>query len=217
MRRGVLTRLVLLALAAPILVHNAAYAEKGSKQQAPEIKPHKGEVEGKARTDKQEAIDSALESAANEIAAFLREQKPALIWKPDAAYVRERLLQDTPQRQDWTQEQLDKHTILVKTTEFNVDGKPFTYQVRVSYIVDSQELAHMRQLDQPYRDTLQREAVQHRQIWLGKILLGVVALLTAISGYIRLEDATKGYYTGWLRLGLVGVLCAVVAGLLMVG
>src|SRR5262249_56683635 len=66
------------------------------------------------------------------------------------------------------------------------------------------------------REEARRTIVEHRQWWLAKILLGVVVFLGALSGYIRLEDATKGYYTGWLRLGLVGVLCAVGAGLWLV-
>jgi len=48
------------------------------------------------------------------------------------------------------------------------------------------------------------------------MLVSVVVLLGAVSGYYRLEEATKGYYTAWLRLGLIGVACAVGALLLLV-
>ena len=82
--------------------------------------------------------------------------------------------------------------------------------------MNTQQLAEIRRVDQPYRETLRHAMVQQRQLWLGKMLLGVVVLLAAISGYIRLEDATKGFYTGLLRLGMVGVLCAVGAGLWLV-
>jgi hypothetical protein len=218
MRRGVLTRLVLLAIAAPALAHSAAQAGKDNKQPAAPATPFTKEVEGKSRVSFEEAIESALQTAADEISAYLQEQKPALIWKPTPAYVREHLLDDLPDasKEDWTREQLGNHTILFKKTEFGVAGEPFTYQVRLRVVVTPQELAHMRQLDEPRRNEVYRAAIQQRQQWLVKILLGVVVLLTGISGYIRLEDATKGYYTGWLRLGLVGVLCAVGAGLWLV-
>jgi hypothetical protein len=218
MRRGVLTRLVLLALAAPVVAHNAAYAGKDNKQSAPPAAPFTKEIEGKARASEQEAIDSALQIACDEITAYLHEQKPAFVWKPDPNYVRERLLDDVPERSnaagdDWTRTDVNGHNVLVKKNKFEPGLAEFYYQVRLRVIVNSQQLAHMRDLDQPVRESLQRESVKHRQFWLGKLLLGVVALLTAVTGYIRLEDATKGYYTAWLRLGMVGVLCAVGAGL----
>jgi hypothetical protein len=36
-----------------------------------------------------------------------------------------------------------------------------------------------------------------------------------VVGYFRLEEATKGYYTAWLRLAAVGLVAAAVAGLLL--
>jgi hypothetical protein len=108
---------------------------------------------------------------------------------------------------------LNGHNILVKQSEFERGVADFYYQVRLRVSVNPKALDHMRELDKPVRESMHRELVKHRQLWLGKILLGFVALLTAITGYIRLEDATKGYYTAWLRLGMVGVLCAVGAGL----
>lgn len=214
MRRGIMTRLVLLAMAAPITIQSAAYAEKVNKP-AVSAPTFNKELEGKARASREEAVESALQMACDEIAAYLHNQKPALIWIPDPAYVREHLLDDVPEAsgEEWTREQLNGHTILVRKDKFNVDGAPFTYQVRLRAVVNSQELTHMRQLDEPYREKVRQGAVHQRQLWLGKILLGVVVFLGSLSGYIRLEDATKGYYTGWLRLGLVGVLCAVGAGL----
>jgi hypothetical protein len=47
------------------------------------------------------------------------------------------------------------------------------------------------------------------------VVLGVVGLLAVVGGYLRLEEATKGYYTRLLRVVAVGVLLviAVVLGL----
>ena len=36
--------------------------------------------------------------------------------------------------------------------------------------------------------------------WLARVVAGLVALLAAVAGYIRLEEWSKGYYTGWLKL-----------------
>ena len=42
---------------------------------------------------------------------------------------------------------------------------------------------------------------------------GSVALLIVLGGYLRLEEATRGYYTRVLRLTAAGVLSAVAVGL----
>jgi hypothetical protein len=215
MPRGVLTRLVLLALFAPVAVHNAAYAGKDNKQPVPAAPTFSKEVEGIAQASEKEAIDRALEKAAEDVADYLKEQKSRLEWKQDAGYVRDHLLGDVrdPSSPEWSRQQFGTHTILVKKGEFGVGGEPFTYQVRLQVVVKSDDVDRLRKAEQERREALRPEVVKQRQLWLGKILLGFVALLTGITGYIRLEDATKGYYTAWLRLGLVGVLCAVGAGL----
>lgn len=46
----------------------------------------------------------------------------------------------------------------------------------------------------------QREAVQHRMLALGGSLAFVLICLGIISGYIRADEATKGYYTNRLRM-----------------
>ena len=49
-------------------------------------------------------------------------------------------------------------------------------------------------------DTYNRELVQHRLMTLGGTLAFVLICLAAISGYIRADEATKGYYTNRLRM-----------------
>lgn len=67
-----------------------------------------------------------------------------------------------------------------------------------------------------YRRLLQQDR-QHRAMErisiLGKIMIVVVALLVALAGYFKLEDATKGYYTAWLRLAAISFIAAIAAGL----
>ena len=81
-----------------------------------------------------------------------------------------------------------------------------------------QEIGTMRRvvLDVTLPPEVRKEIWQHecqfharqRMLFLAKILAGLVSLLAATAGYLRLDELTKGYYTGWLRLaaaGLVGV------------
>jgi hypothetical protein len=49
-------------------------------------------------------------------------------------------------------------------------------------------------------DTYTRDLVRHRLLTLGGSLGFVLICLAAISGYIRADEATKGYYTNRLRL-----------------
>lgn len=46
----------------------------------------------------------------------------------------------------------------------------------------------------------QRDLVARRMTRLGGVILFLLACLAALAGYIRTDEATKGYYTNWLRL-----------------
>jgi hypothetical protein len=48
-------------------------------------------------------------------------------------------------------------------------------------------------------------------------LLGMMGLLGVVGGYLRLEEATKGYYTRLLRIAALSVLAVIVAGLCVAG
>jgi len=70
----------------------------------------------------------------------------------------------------------------------------------------------------PLRPVLVREEIasldhqarrENRQFFLAKILAALVALFTAIASYVRLDEWSKGYYTGWLRLATAGFIGAV--------
>jgi hypothetical protein len=66
-------------------------------------------------------------------------------------------------------------------------------------------------------DRLARQGVmQERQSVLVRVLIGLVVLLTLVTGYFRLEEATRGFYTGLLRVAVVGILTLTMFGLWMV-
>lgn len=52
-----------------------------------------------------------------------------------------------------------------------------------------------------------------RMSLLGRILGFAIAFLAALASYFRLEEATKGYYTTWLRLGAVSFVGMVAVGI----
>ena len=49
-------------------------------------------------------------------------------------------------------------------------------------------------------DAYNHELVKHRLLTLGGSLGFVLICLAAVSGYIRADEATKGYYTNRLRM-----------------
>lgn len=65
--------------------------------------------------------------------------------------------------------------------------------------------------------TIQKQAQHQRMRDRQKVslfvVLGLVCLLGVVGGYLRLEEATKGYYTRLLRIAAIGVVLLIVAGL----
>jgi len=73
--------------------------------------------------------------------------------------------------------------------------------VRATLTADFSE-AHRREIVEAYN----RQAGGRRLVFLGGGLAVILASLAAVSGYIKADEATKGYYTKRLRtLALVGV------------
>jgi hypothetical protein len=64
---------------------------------------------------------------------------------------------------------------------------------------------------------IQKQARQDRmksRQWISLLGLGgMVCLLAVVGAYLRLEEATKGYYTRLLRLAAIGLVVAIILGL----
>ena len=86
------------------------------------------------------------------------------------------------------------------------------YLVRLDLNVTDEKFRKILDYDQREMTKEHEELVQGRLFFLGKVLFGIIALLSCMVCYARLEEITKGYYTAWLRLGAVGILCAIGAG-----
>jgi hypothetical protein len=64
----------------------------------------------------------------------------------------------------------------------------------------------------------QQQRMKERQRQSLLVLIGIVGLLGVVGAYLRLEDATKGYYTRLLRIAAISALVLIiVAGLCVVG
>jgi hypothetical protein len=66
-----------------------------------------------------------------------------------------------------------------------------------------------------FRNKAREQRVVGRVWTAGGVLAGLMALLLVGGGYLRLEEATKGYYTALLRVGALVVLGTVAAALFM--
>ncbi|MHB1422214.1 MAG: hypothetical protein ACYC3I_03245 [Gemmataceae bacterium] len=63
----------------------------------------------------------------------------------------------------------------------------------------------------------QHQRMKERQKQSLLILIGVMCLVGVVGGYLRLEEATKGYCTRLLRIAAILVLIVIVAGLCVAG
>jgi hypothetical protein len=136
------------------------------------------------------AQDAALRKAHESVRKYIHEHYPSLNWEP-------------------TLEQLQKARVI------QVEGTPGTRQLD-----DGEEVqeAHAKvEMTRKYREGLQRLVLQQhtrqRQWFAARGLGGLVALLLVCAGYLRLDEATRGYYTRLLRLAALGVLVGVGVGL----
>jgi hypothetical protein len=157
-------------------------------------------VEGRADSrDLAEGV--ALVRAEQKLTEYLQNNAPG-VQPPSTDYIRDNLVKERKYEDldsaDDPEEGKGKYGIVL---DLRMDDKDY-----------KDLLAHDRHLKEQERQGRVRE----RMLGLGKILAGLVALLAAVSGYFRLEEATKGYYTAWLRLGAIGFLGVVGLGIWLV-
>jgi hypothetical protein len=138
-------------------------------------------------------VTSARNDALAHASVWL-EEKSGLCWTPNAAYLLE-------------------HN-LVRFSE--PEDKEFEQPMGAMKVVKMQ-----LEIGAPQASEIQKQAQQQRmksrQGTSLLVLIGVVCLLGVVGGYLRLEEATKGYYTRLLRVAAIGVLLVILAGLYVVG
>jgi hypothetical protein len=141
--------------------------------------------------EEKDAKKFALEEAKKQLLKYLNDQGIVLKWDPPLSYI----------------ESLAKHFEPAEDKEVPVAGH--VKQLEIQVLFESKDLRYMLEKEGELRG-------QDRMMLLGKFLAGLVAFLMAVAGYFRLEEATKGYYTLWLRLGMLGFIAAVGVGIWLV-
>ena len=149
-------------------------------------------VENWGETER-DAEHNALRKAQGEICAYLTEQNHPLQWPPSLDYINDHLVKNSKRLPD---------------KDF---GEPLNTLRGVALSI---EIGPKDWQDMLRQDRLMR--AKSRMLLLGKLLVGVVAFLGAVAGYLRLEEMTKGYYTAWLRLAAIGFVTAVGAGIWLI-
>jgi hypothetical protein len=91
-----------------------------------------------------------------------------------------------------------------------------SYAMLLHLEMNAAEYQSLVQIARQAVDRERQQRVQERGYLVGKGLICLVAVFGAFAGYLRMEEATKGYYTAWLRLGAIGFVSAVGAGLWLI-
>jgi hypothetical protein len=139
---------------------------------------------GLTRTD---AEQDAMRKARELVLSLLERERPGLKWTPTTEYLRGH--------------EVLKVVLHEPEYDFGSLGKLHRVTVRV-------ELSEAN-----LRKMLKQDNLFRRHLLAAKIVAALVALLTVLTGYIRLEDLTRGYYSGPLRAALAACVLAIGAGL----
>jgi type IV secretory pathway VirB10-like protein len=171
------------------LIHRDAKPTKSSEP--PKVLWSK-EVSGDARTTSQAAHRSALEAAARAFGEYLKDKYPGFKWTPTLEF----LLDDDIER---------GHKMVVEEQDEErrlADGEaPVLVQTKLKIeLRESHEKAALQE-DRKVR-------VESRLWQAGRGLGGLVIILFAIVGYVRMDDWTKGYLSFPLKLTALAVAVA---------
>lgn len=126
-----------------------------------------------------------------ELEKRLRERIPDLLWSPSEKFV------------------IDHTSVEWDTSADSVivDGKELQ-SVSLGLQISNGDYRQILEEDQHLRRDF-------RQGFLFRIVAGITALFAAIAGYVRLDEATKGYYTVWLRLASLAFVGVISTGLFL--
>jgi hypothetical protein len=185
-------------------------SKKEAKAETPAKKPVSRdvatwEVQGWGRT-REEATEDAQKRALARVADYLKQKRPSRQWRPTVEFVRDHL-----QEGEAIRNEAEDKDIPLDNGE-KIRAQCWTITVRVT----SAALAAMTQMEAQERALQARReravVTGDRMLLLAKVLAGIVGGLIALLVNIRIDDLTKGYYSGWLKAGTVAFLAVVGAG-----
>lgn len=145
---------------------------------------------GRSREDaNQAAQDKAYEKAV----AYLHETLPGLQWTPTRDYVQKHLVKECQ--------------VLSPEEKEILPGRPENVErVKLHVEVSSADMQDIVKQDRTERG-------EQRMALLAKVLGIAVLLFSAVAAYVRIDEFSKGYLTGWLRLA--GIVTVAAAGLFL--
>jgi hypothetical protein len=156
-------------------------------------------AEGSAKTDF-DAEQYALEDAARVVGTYLTQSAPDVEWRPDVAFLRGSGIVQLPG----------------EVRELNLPKSGRAFEVRLRVCVLPEHLRKIREADATHRAEREKadrlERVERRQRGAAVGLAAVVLGMLVVAGYLRLEEATRGYSTGLLRAAAVVALVLLGAG-----
>jgi hypothetical protein len=154
-------------------------------------------VQGKYQTSPGRATQDALLQAQEQIGDYLRQQDPPVRWVPTPEFIQKRLVKRSSEEEGKD----------VVDPELR-DTVGTLWRVKLDVEVGPDDQREILRQDRALRG-------KDRMFLLGRILAGLVVALAAVAAYVRIDEWTKGYLTGGLRLTAVGVVVAVAAALIL--
>jgi hypothetical protein len=157
-------------------------------------------VRGTWRSTSDAARQDALLRAQEEIKSRLQARYPGLQYAPPLADIDRNLVKGSREERlgDLIQEGKPVEDMdLSKVDELTRDMRKVTLEVEVT----DDFLARAAKFDR-------EQHVVGRMADLGRVLAVLVLILAAVAAYIRADEWTRGYYTGWLRTLAVGAVLA---------
>ena len=139
-------------------------------------------VKGRISINESEADKDAFERLSQSIRLWLQSQLDVQVdsrWQPPRemieALIRERFMDD---------EVAAPESVAADAKKMMITG----------YLADFSPRARER-----FLTAYQHEVAVDRLWKMGAAILGALVVLTTVSGYIRADESTKGYFTNWLR------------------
>jgi len=163
------------------------------------------------------ALQDALDKAQVKLTEYLRARTPPMEWTPDRTYSQQKLWSDLAADdtdlgwKDAREATLNGRKVALETKQFKELGDMRRVAVRI--VVTPSSRKEFDAQEQAYQLKVRQDRATARQGVLARVLAGLVALLVVGACYLRLEDATKGYYTTLLRLAAVAFVALVGAGI----
>lgn len=145
---------------------------------------------GATRADAEQV---ALEEARDRVVAYLRQRAPSLRWVPSVEDLRR-----------WNAVSVTGHRANLPSPRI---GPHHEIEVRVEVKNETFQRVLLRDRE---------ERVGERHLMAAKLLAALVALLAVAAGYFRLEELTRGYYTGSLRVLALACVALVGVGLWLI-